>query len=80
MANWQKTKIGQFLFKREGKYKPDDEIISGLNRINKIDFSGKFHILKKPSNTNMILVKQGDLVISGINVAKGAMGITVKRM
>ena len=75
MANWQKTKIGQFLFEREGKYKPDDEVISGLNRINKIDFSGKFHILQKPSNTNMILVKQGDLVISGINVAKGAMGI-----
>jgi very-short-patch-repair endonuclease len=72
---WQKTTIGEFLFEREGKFKPDDEVLSGLSRINKIDFSGKFHILQKPSNTKMILIKQGDLVISGINVAKGAMGI-----
>jgi len=73
--NWQKTEVGQFLFEREGKFKPDNEIISGLNRINKIDFSGNFHILQKPSNTDMILIKPGDLVISGINVAKGALGI-----
>jgi len=75
VGDWSKTKIGEFLFEREGKYKPDAKEISGLSRINKIDFSGRFHILQKPSNTNMILVKQGDLVISGINVAKGAMGI-----
>ena len=75
MGNWQQTTIGEFLFEREGKFKPDDEALYGLSRINKIDFSGKFHILQKPSNTNMILIKQGDLVISGINVAKGAMGI-----
>ncbi|MCF6245943.1 MAG: restriction endonuclease subunit S [Desulfobacula sp.] len=75
MGNWQKTKIGQFLFERKGKYKPDDEAIAGLKRINKIDFSGNFHIASKPSRTNMILVCPGDLVISGINVSKGAIGI-----
>ena len=75
MGNWEKTKIGEFLFEREGKYKPDSETIAGLKRIDKIDFSGDFHIAQKPSKTNMILIRQGDLVISGINVAKGAMGI-----
>lgn len=75
MGNWQKTRIGEFLFEREGKYKPDSETIAGLKRIDKIDFSGNFHIAQKPSKTNMILIRPGDLVISGINVAKGAMGI-----
>jgi len=75
VGNWEKTKIGEFLFEREGKYKPDSETIAGLKRIDKIDFSGNFHIAQKPSKTNMILIRQGDLVISGINVAKGAMGI-----
>ena len=75
MDNYRVVKIGEFLFEREGKYKPNSEIISGLKRIDKIDFSGNFHIATKPSKTDMILVRPGDLVISGINVAKGAMGI-----
>jgi len=73
--SWTKTKIGDFLFERKGKYKPSDKAIQGLKRIEKINFSGNFHIGDKSSKTNMILIKQGDLVISGINVAKGAMGI-----
>lgn len=75
MQGWEKTKIGEFLFERKGRYKPDNKEIAGLKRIEKIDFSGSFHIAHKPSKTNMILIKHGDLVISGINVAKGAMGI-----
>ena len=75
MSGWQKTKIGEFLFERKGKYKPDDPVIAGLSRIQKIDFSGNFHVSEKKSRTNMILIYPGDLVISGINVAKGAMGI-----
>lgn len=75
MAEWLEKKIGDFLFERQGKYKPADPQIEGLKRIDKIDFSGNFHIGGKASRTNMILVHPGDLVISGINVAKGAMGI-----
>jgi len=75
MSKWKKTQISEFLFERKGKYKPNDKLIDGLSRIEKIDFSGNFYIAKKPSQTNMILIKKGDLVISGINVAKGAMGI-----
>lgn len=75
MSSWQKVKIGDFLFERKGRYKPDDEQIANLPRIEKIDFSGNIHIGNKNSKTDMILVKDGDLIISGINVAKGAMGI-----
>lgn len=75
MAVWNKVKVGDFLFEREGRYKPASQEISGLQRIDKIDFSGNFHIAEKPSKTDMILIKPGDLVISGINVAKGALGV-----
>lgn len=75
MSAWKKVKIGEFLFERQGRYKPDDEVLFDLKRVEKIDFSGNFHIAEKPSKTDMILIKPGDLVISGINVAKGALGI-----
>ncbi len=75
MATWKKVKVGDFLFEREGRYKPDSLEIAGLQRIDKIDFSGNFHIANKPSKTDMILIQKGDLVISGINVAKGALGV-----
>jgi type I restriction enzyme S subunit len=63
------------MFERQGRYKPDAKEIEGLKRIDKIDFSGNFHVANKPSKTDMILVKSGDLVISGINVAKGALSV-----
>ena len=73
--SWQKVKLGQFLKNREGRYKPKDPAIQGLKRIEKIDFSGTIYLSDKVSNTDMILVEKGDLVISGINVEKGAMNI-----
>ena len=63
MNNYRVVKIGEFLFEREGKYKPNSEIIAGLKRIDKIDFSGNFHIVTKLSKTDMILVRPGDLVV-----------------
>lgn len=75
MTEWKKVKIGDFLTEREGRYKPDDEIISQYQRLDKIDFSGTIHISNKPTKTDMILVQPGDLVISGINVAKGALTV-----
>lgn len=75
MGEWKKVQIGEFLFERKGRYKPDDKALSGLKRLEKIDFSGRFYIANKPSNTGMILMKSGDFVISGINVSKGAMGV-----
>ena len=72
---WKKVKLGEFLINRESRFKPNDRDISGLKRIDKIDFSGNIFLSDKPSNTDMILVKKGDLVISGINVEKGAMAV-----
>lgn len=73
--SWERVKLGNFLKVRDDRFKPDDKAISTLKRIDKIDFSGEIYISDKPSNTDMILIKKGDLVISGINVEKGAMAI-----
>ncbi|WP_449436531.1 hypothetical protein [Pedobacter steynii] len=70
-----KVKLGDFIYARKERFKPNDPKILGLKRIEKIDFSGKIFLSHKLSNTDMILVKKGDLVISGINVEKGAMNI-----
>lgn len=75
MSEWKKVKIGDFLTEREGRFKPDDKRISKYQRLDKIDFSGNIHLSNKPTKTDMILVQPGDLVISGINVAKGAITV-----
>ncbi len=72
---WCPIKLGDFLTNRDNRYKPKDKSIAGLKRIDKIDFSGNIFLSEKPSNTDMILIKKGDLVISGINVEKGAMAV-----
>ena len=70
-----KTKIFSFLKERESRIKPSEANKMGLKRLNKIDFSGLIHLIDKPTNTDMILIKPGDLVISGINVEKGAVSV-----
>lgn len=75
MSEWKKVKIGDFLTEREGRYKPNDKEISKYQRLDKIDFSGNIHISDKPTKTDMIIVFPGDLIISGINVAKGAISV-----
>lgn len=72
---FKKVKISEFLAERKGRYKPNSSEISNLKRIDKIDFSGKIYFSEKSSRTDMILIKNGDLVISGINVEKGAMSV-----
>ncbi|MCD4771696.1 restriction endonuclease subunit S [archaeon] len=73
-----KYKISSFLTERQDRFKPAEANDLGLKRLHKIDFSGNIHIVEKPTNTNMILVKAGDLVISGINVEKGAVAVYQK--
>jgi len=77
-TGWQikmKCKISSFLTERQDRFKPAEANNLELKRLHKIDFSGNIHIVEKPTNTNMILVKSGDLVISGINVEKGAVSV-----
>lgn len=77
MENHQKTKIGEFLFERKGKYNPDDETLFNLKKIIKIDFSkGKIHLSEyKQTKTKQIIVYPDDLVFSGLNIEKGAISI-----
>ncbi len=75
MGEVKRAKIGQFLKERGGRYDPGDETVHGLKRLNKIDFSGEIHLSDKGSKTDMIVVEPGDLVISGINVSKGAIAV-----
>jgi type I restriction enzyme, S subunit len=73
--SWNKVRIGSFLKERTGRYKPAEANKLGLRRIDKIDFSGTYHLVEKSTNTDMILVKKGDLLISGINAEKGAVTV-----
>jgi len=66
-----KTKISTFLKERTERFKPEEANKLGLKRIEKITQNGEIFLSNKPSNTNMILIKSGDLVISGIGIAKG---------
>ena len=72
---WKKVKLGEVLFHQESRYKPNDERIAGLKRIDKIDFSGNIYLSDSKSRTDMIVIKSGELIISGINVYKGAVAI-----
>ena len=38
----KKVRIGDFLFERKGKYKPTDETIQGLKRIEKLILAAIF--------------------------------------
>jgi type I restriction enzyme S subunit len=68
--------ISSYLTERKERLKPEEANKLNLKRIGKIDFSGQIHLVEnKPTKTNMIIVKKGDLVISGINVAKGALAV-----
>ena len=75
MVEWKTTRVSEFLKEREGRYKPTDPAVLDLKRLNKIDFTGEIHLSDKNSKTNMIIVEPGDLVISGINVSKGAIAV-----
>lgn len=75
--NWPMVKLGEKLTER--KEKPDLEAIlmGEIAIVAKIGFdSGKIELREEgKTKTNMILIKPGDLVISGINAAKGAIAI-----
>ncbi|HXB01422.1 MAG TPA: restriction endonuclease subunit S [Opitutaceae bacterium] len=74
--NWKHTKLSDFLTERDGRIKYEHANQLGLQRIKKIDFSGNIHLdAETDTKTDMIRVKRGDLVISGINAAKGAIAV-----
>lgn len=73
---WRRVRISSFLEERQDRIHPEQANKLGLSRLEKIDFSGKVYLNEnKTTRTRMILVKKGDLVISGINIEKGAVAV-----
>ena len=76
MSKWKRVRIDKFLKARDERIKWSDATKLDLKRLEKIDFSGNLCVVEpKATKTDMIFVKPKDLVISGINVQKGALGI-----
>ncbi|HAT9314943.1 TPA: hypothetical protein JBB95_03435 [Legionella pneumophila subsp. pneumophila] len=74
MRNFSTIKLGDVLEERQEKISPKEANENSLQRVSKIDFKGNIHLsLHKDTKTNMIKVMPGDLLISGINVSKGAL-------
>ena len=74
--SWEHITLSDFLMERDGRIKFDIANQLGLQRIKKIDFSGNIHLEPETdTKTDMIRIKSGDLVISGINAAKGAIAV-----
>jgi len=74
---WPLTPLGEILTERR-EVPSSEDIESGRIRIiEKISFdSGRIHLrLDGSTKTGMILVRPGDLLVSGINAAKGAIAI-----
>ncbi len=74
--SWKITPLSAFLTEREGRIKHTEANDLGLRRVTKIDFSGQIHLDQSTdTKTDMIRVRPGDLLISGINAAKGAISV-----
>ena len=75
--SWRKVKIGEFLFERKGLIDPNNNELFSYRKIEKIDFSkGKIFLCDySQTKTKQIIVKNGDLVFSGLNIEKGAIAI-----
>jgi type I restriction enzyme S subunit len=74
--SWDITPLSAFLTEREGRIKHTEANDLGLRRVTKIDFSGQIHLDQSTdTKTDMIRVCPGDLLISGINAAKGAISV-----
>lgn len=78
MANdWTITALGDVLTERRETPSPESIDAGEVSIVNKISFNeGKIELRNETkTRTSMILIRPGDLVISGINAAKGAIAI-----
>jgi restriction endonuclease S subunit len=77
MSKWPNVEISKFLVARQETPEPEKISSGKYSIISKISFSsGQIELRDHAkTNTNMITIKPGDLVISGINAGKGAIAI-----
>src|SRR3989304_6975156 len=74
---WQETLLGEGLTERKETPTPESLENGEVSIVSKIGFNqGKIELRSDgKTKTGMILIRPGDLVVSGINAAKGAIAI-----
>ncbi|PHV61489.1 restriction endonuclease subunit S [Cyanobacterium aponinum] len=75
--NWDLVPLGNILTERQEKPDMDDLLTGKIPIVEKIAFNeGKIYLRNDgKTKTGMILIRSGDLVLSGINATKGAIAI-----
>ncbi len=75
--HWPRVRLGDVLIERQEIPDADNLALGNMRIISKISFNeGKIELRSDTSTkTGMILIRPGDLVVSGINAAKGAIAI-----
>src|SRR5262245_59338168 len=73
--SWPVVPLNEILTERREAPAPDDLALGRVRIVSKIGFdTGQIELRTgSKTNTGMILVRPGDLLISGINAAKGAV-------
>ncbi len=80
-TGWKETRLGEVLTER-GEIPTSESLENGeVSIVSKIGFNqGKIELRSDgKTKTGMILIRPGDLVVSGINAAKGAIAIYDER-
>lgn len=76
-AAWPSVPLGEVLTERQEQPSQDDLVLGRVKIVEKISFeSGRIQLRANgETKTGMILARPGDLVVSGINAAKGAIAV-----
>jgi type I restriction enzyme S subunit len=76
-AKWPNVRLGEVLTERKEVPSPSDLMLGRIKILGKIAFdTGRIHLRTGgETKTGMILIRPGDLVVSGINAAKGAIAV-----
>jgi len=76
-AKWPNVRLGEVLTERKEVPSPSDLMLGRIKILEKIAFgTGRIHLRTEgETKTGMILIRPGDLVVSGINAAKGAIAV-----
>lgn len=76
-SKWPSTPLGEVLVERQETPNPEEIADGSIRIVEKVSFaSGQIQLRSDGlTKTGMILIRPGDLVVSGINAAKGAIAI-----
>lgn len=74
---WKWTPLGEVIYERQETPDPNSVVAGDVRVISKISFNTGLIDFRSDgkTRTKMILIRPGDLVVSGINAAKGAIAV-----